>query len=209
MALIWPNGSTSTPRVTSEFNPMRKHPVSGAMRPHRGIDLAGWSTIVSPVGGVVTVNSYQAGGAGNYVNITAANGDTFKFFHLKNRSQLEVGQRVTPGTVIGVMGATGGVTGVHLHFEVWSGGKAINPRTYYSEHPTGLSAEYQEEDMDKVLQWIASVHDSVLGVKADVATVHDTVIAQGKELAALKAEVAKIRPDINTVHQAVLKGGKK
>ena len=205
MALIWPNGASNTPRVTSEFNPMRKHPVSGAMRPHRGIDLAGWNDIVSPVAGKVTTRAYQAGGAGNYVNITADNGDVFKFFHLAAPSPLKVGQRVKPGDPIGVMGATGSATGVHLHFEIWSGGKPINPRDYYTQHPTGLGAEYQEEDMEKVLEWIASVHDSVLGVKADVATVHQTVIDQGKEIAALKAEIAKIRPDINTVHQAILK----
>ena len=134
MALIWPNGSTTTPRVTSEFNPMRKHPVSGAMRPHRGIDLAGWRNIVSPVAGKVTTRAYQAGGAGNYVNITADNGDVFKFFHLASPSPLKLGQRVGPGTFVGVMGATGGVTGVHLHFEVWRHGKPVNPRTYYAAH---------------------------------------------------------------------------
>ncbi len=228
MTLIWPNGSATIPRVTSEFNPNRKHPVSSAMRPHRGIDLAGWSEIVSPVAGVVTTNSFQAGGAGNYVNITADNGDVFKFFHLKSRSSLKVGQRVSPGTVIGVMGATGGVTGVHLHFEVWSGGKAVNPRTYYAQHQSGVGAEFEGDPQmeERIKAFIATVHDTVyavkadvatvhatlLGVKADVATVHNTVIAQGKELAAVKAELAKVRPDIATVHNSVLraeKAGKK
>lgn len=166
MALIWPNGSTAVPRVTSEFNPMRKHPVSGAMRPHRGIDLAGWRDIVSPVAGKVTTRAYQAGGAGNYVNITADNGDVFKFFHLASPSPLKVGQRVSPGTVIGVMGATGGVTGVHLHFEVWSGGKAVNPRTYYAQRQTGAitaeAAPRPREETDPML-YISGKNYVVLG----------------------------------------------
>lgn len=133
MTLIWPNGSTSIPRVTSEFNPNRKHPITRKVRPHRGIDLAGWSSIVSPIAGVVQTNAYQAGGAGNYVNIRADDGTVLKFFHLKSRSPLSVGQRVSPGKHIGVMGRTGGVTGVHLHFETWVNGVAIDPRTYYSQ----------------------------------------------------------------------------
>ena len=181
MALIWPNGSTTIPRVTSEFNPMRKHPVSGAMRPHRGIDLAGWSQVVSPVAGRVTSKAYQAGGAGNYVNVTADNGDVFKFFHLKSASSLSVGQRVDPGTVIGVMGATGGVTGVHLHFEVWSGGKAVDPRTYYANH--GLSAEYQEDDMSAEAEAAIFQIRDVLGARDGLNTrTGDTVAHKVSEI---------------------------
>lgn len=70
-------------------------------------------------------------------------------------------------------------------------------------------AQSGDEDMDKVLAWIDTVHKAVLGVKADVNTVHQTVIAQGKEIAAIKAELAKVRPDIDTVHKAVLRVEKK
>lgn len=156
MSLIWPNGSTSIPRVTSEFNPNRKHPISGAMRPHRGIDLAGWSSIVAPAAGVVTTVGWQAGGAGHYVNMRADDGTVFKFFHLAAKSQLRVGQRIARGAVIGRMGATGGATGVHLHFEVWEHGRAVNPRSFYARHqskpapaPTPTpAAPVPEEDDD-------------------------------------------------------------
>lgn len=151
MSLIWPNGSVTRPRVTSSFG-MRRHPVSGGMRLHRGIDLAGWRDIVSPVAGRVTTKAYQKNGAGYYVNITADNADVFKFFHLALPSPLTKGQRVEPGTYIGQMGMSGSATGVHLHFETWTGGKAIDPDVYYARHQktaTGLSATattHQEDD---------------------------------------------------------------
>ncbi|MFT4299314.1 MAG: M23 family metallopeptidase [Aeromicrobium sp.] len=140
MTLLWPNGSTTIPHVSSEFNLTRKHPITGVVKPHRGIDLTGWSTIVAPVSGVVTVNAYQAGGAGHWVEVRADNGDRFRFFHLAAASPLHVGQRVTSGTAIGQMGASGSATGVHLHYETWPAGKtAINPREYYANN--------QENDM--------------------------------------------------------------
>lgn len=168
MALIWPNGSTSIPRVTSEFNPNRKHPITRKVRPHRGIDLAGpkgrpqdWTVIVAPTSGVVTTNSFESGSAGNYVNIRADDGSVLKFFHLKHRSGLRVGQRIGRGDVIGVMGESGGAKGVHLHFETWVGGQAINPRTYYSQRQLHAEAAPipQEDDMpytEKQLQQIAA-----------------------------------------------------
>lgn len=139
MGIPWPNGSPAIPRVTSEFNPARKHPKTGKVQPHRGIDLAGWSTIVSPVAGRVTTKAYQAAGAGHYVNVTeSGTGDVFKFFHLASASHLHVGAVVRPGDSLGVMGRTGSATGVHLHFEVHPrGAGAVNPRTYYATRNQG------------------------------------------------------------------------
>lgn len=148
MSLIWPNGSTSIPRVTSEFNPVRKHPKTGRIQPHNGIDLAGpkgrpqdWTAILSPVAGVVTRREYQPDGAGHWLEVREANtGDVFRFFHLKSRSPLGVGQSVAPRGVVGVMGETGSATAVHLHFETRpGGGGAINPRSYYANRTTGGS----------------------------------------------------------------------
>lgn len=134
MSLVWPNGSRNIPPVTSEFNPARRHPITGDIRPHRGIDIIGFHTILSPVNGVVTINQYQAGGAGHWLEIRGDNGHRFRFFHLKGRSWVPVGRRVSLGTSIGTMGMTGSATGIHLHYEIWPGGSPINPRTYYAQH---------------------------------------------------------------------------
>lgn len=138
MVVLWPNGSTSIPRVSSEFG-MRTHPVTG--RPstfHYGIDLVGWAIVKSPVDGVVTFAGYN-GGAGNEVRIKARNGDVFRLLH--NRSFLiRQGQSVRQGQDVAVMGTTGSSTGVHCHEETRpGGGAAINPRDYYARANAGTS----------------------------------------------------------------------
>lgn len=139
MTIIWPNGTPTRPRVTSAFGP-RVHPVTGKLQSlHRGVDLAGWSTIVSPVTGVVTRNEYQAGGAGNWLEVKEhSTGDRFRFFHLKHRSPLAINARVVAGSALGVMGKTGTATAVHLHLEVWPGGRSpIDPLPYFARRLVG------------------------------------------------------------------------
>lgn len=141
MTVLWPNGGTTPPnyyrdvssgfRWTSAFG-VRTHPVTGALQSfHYGLDMIGWSTIVSPVNGVVTFAGYN-GGAGNEVRIRADNGDVFRLLH--NRELwVRTNQRVSQGQGVAVMGTTGQSTGVHCHEETRpGGGVAINPMTYYA-----------------------------------------------------------------------------
>ncbi len=116
-------------RVSSNFNPRRKHPVTGKVRPHRGTDYA------APVGtpiwaagdGIVQQASYNQYN-GNYVFIRHSNTYITKYLHLKRRS-VKTGQRVKQGQVIGTLGGTGRVTGPHLHYEFLVNGVHKNPRT--------------------------------------------------------------------------------
>lgn len=139
MTVLWPDGRATVdpPRVSSEFG-MRTHPVTG--RPstmHYGIDLVGWSVIVSPVAGVITFAGYN-GGAGNEVRIRADNGDVFRLLH--NRSFIRTGGRVAQGEPVAIMGTTGSSTGVHCHEETRpGGGNAVNPRDYYRAANSGGS----------------------------------------------------------------------
>lgn len=71
------------------------------------------------------------GGWGNYVKIAHTNGLTTLSAHL-NTVNVQVGQTVTAGQVIGTMGTTGRSDGVHLHFEVWYGGQRIDPYPYFN-----------------------------------------------------------------------------
>lgn len=88
--------------------------------------------MVAPYRGVVTVVSYQAGGAGRYVVIDGEDYD-YVFMHLRTGSILvSEGQRVRTGEQIAAVGSTGGSSGPHLHFELWvgawyDGGQAIDP----------------------------------------------------------------------------------
>lgn len=140
MTVLWPNGSTSIPRVSSEYG-MRTHPVTGAPSTmHNGIDLVGWSTIVAPVAGTIIYAGYN-GGAGNEVRIQGDDGNFYRLLH--NRSFIRTGGRVYQGEPVAIMGTTGSSTGVHCHFEthyqrLWN---TQNPRTFMANANSGSAGE--------------------------------------------------------------------
>ncbi|MGC9494188.1 peptidoglycan DD-metalloendopeptidase family protein [Vibrio genomosp. F10] len=116
-------------RVTSNFNPNRRHPVTGKVRAHRGTDYA------APVGtpiwaagdGIVQKSSYNQFN-GNYVFIRHSNTYITKYLHLQKR-RVKTGDRVKQGQTIGTLGGTGRVTGPHLHYEFLVNGVHKNART--------------------------------------------------------------------------------
>ncbi|HJV17257.1 MAG TPA: peptidoglycan DD-metalloendopeptidase family protein, partial [Bacillales bacterium] len=94
---------------------------------HKGIDIARPSsyTIKAADNGVV-VSAGWDGGYGNKIVINHQNGYRTVYGHLSSIN-VSVGQTVAKGAAIGVMGATGDATGVHLHFEVYKNGVLTNP----------------------------------------------------------------------------------
>lgn len=127
-AVVWPNGSTSIPPVSGEYG-MRWHPIQNIWKMHDGIDLVGWSTIVSPVSGLVIFASYS-GGYGNLVKVRAANGDEHWMAH-NARFLVNKGAWVSQGQALAIMGTTGASTGIHSHYEIHpKGGRAVSPRDY-------------------------------------------------------------------------------
>ncbi|MEO9575977.1 MAG: M23 family metallopeptidase [Tateyamaria sp.] len=116
-------------RFTSSFG-FRRDPKTGGRRMHNGVDFA--SSLGTPLyataDGVVT-HAGWLGGFGRLVKIQHEFGIETRYAHL-SRLNVKVGQRVSRGDRIGDMGASGRVTGVHLHYEVRVGGKAVNPMIY-------------------------------------------------------------------------------
>ncbi|MEH7334603.1 M23 family metallopeptidase [Neobacillus drentensis] len=98
---------------------------------HKGIDIARPSnkTIKAADNGVVVSAGYDNGGYGNKVIIDHKNGFRTLYGHMSSIN-VKVGQTVSKGTAIGIMGATGDATGVHLHFEVFKNGSLVNPLSY-------------------------------------------------------------------------------
>lgn len=96
---------------------------------HKGIDIARPSNynISAADNGVVVYAGYD-GGYGNKIIIDHQNGYKTIYAHLASMS-VGSGQTVARGSKIGVMGATGDSTGIHLHFEVFKNGKLVNPVT--------------------------------------------------------------------------------
>jgi murein DD-endopeptidase MepM/ murein hydrolase activator NlpD len=115
-------------RFSSAFG-MRRHPILGYVRMHRGIDIAApyGSPVYAAVDGVVQVAGRSAG-YGNLVKLAHDGGFGTGYGHL-SRIYVRPGQRVRKGQQIGAVGNTGLSTGPHLHYELYRGGAAVNPRS--------------------------------------------------------------------------------
>jgi murein DD-endopeptidase MepM/ murein hydrolase activator NlpD len=120
---------TANHRFTSGFG-YRRDPKNGRQRMHSGIDLAApkGTPIYATAEGVVTSAGAERG-YGNTVRIRHEFGFETVYAH-KSRIRVKPGQRVSRGDHIGDMGATGRVTGVHLHYEVRLNGRPVNPMVY-------------------------------------------------------------------------------
>lgn len=109
---------------------MRFHPLQLKWKMHNGVDIrAATGTPVKAFRDGKIVQSSYAGGAGNMVVVDHGNGLQSRYMHL-SRFTVKPGDSVTAGQVIALSGATGGVTGPHLHFEIWRNGKPVDPKPY-------------------------------------------------------------------------------
>ncbi len=111
----------------------RTDPFTGKPATHSGIDIPApkGTEVKAAKSGVVITSSYNSGGYGNYVVVSHGNGNTTLYAHLSSR-KVSVGDTVTQGQVIGLVGSTGRSTGNHLHYEVRVNNVRIDPVTLYS-----------------------------------------------------------------------------
>lgn len=123
------NPLKSSFRFSSPFG-YRRDPKTGGRRMHSGTDFAaGMGTpIHSTAEGVVTHAGWSSG-YGRLVKIQHEFGVETRYAHM-SKLRVKVGQRVSRGQRIGDMGTSGRSTGVHLHYEVRVGGKAVNPMIF-------------------------------------------------------------------------------
>lgn len=126
-------------RLSSHFNPRRKHPVTGRVSPHNGTDFAMpiGTPITAPANGRVDRVDYH-NAAGRYVVIKHDNGYRTRYLHL-SRSLVKPGERVEMGEEIALSGNTGRSTGPHLHYEVHVNNKPVNAMNIDLPENTGLS----------------------------------------------------------------------
>jgi murein DD-endopeptidase MepM/ murein hydrolase activator NlpD len=123
-------------RVSSGFG-VRKHPILGYSKLHKGIDFAAPAgTPIYAGGDGVIEEAGRKGAYGNYVRIRHNGTYRTAYAHLSRFAKgMKVGRRVRQGEVIGFVGSTGRSTGPHLHYEVIVSGKQINPLSV--KLPTG------------------------------------------------------------------------
>ncbi len=115
-------------RISSGYG-MRRHPVLGYSKMHRGVDFAArtGTPILAAGDGVVTYRGWK-GGYGNYVQVKHNATYQTAYGHISRfHPSVKNGSRVKQGQVIAYVGSTGMSTGPHLHFEVLQAGRQVNP----------------------------------------------------------------------------------
>ena len=123
------DGKTARPvpgRLTSRFG-VRRHPLLGFSRMHRGVDFAaayGAPVVAASAGRVVLAG--WAGGYGRQVRLLHGDGLSSSYSHL-SRFAVSPGGFVRAGQVIGFAGSSGLSTGPHVHYEVRRNGVALDP----------------------------------------------------------------------------------
>ncbi len=114
--------------ISSSFG-MRRHPILGYNRMHAGMDFrASYGTPIVAVSDGRVSSAGRAGGCGIAVRLEHGGGLSTRYCHM-SRMAVRAGQSVRRGQVIGYVGSTGLSTGPHLHYEMYRGGRAINPAT--------------------------------------------------------------------------------
>ncbi len=117
-------------RLSSSFG-MRKHPIDGFNKMHRGTDFAApKGTPIMASGDGIIIKAKWCGGGGNCIKIKHNSTYSTVYAHMsKFANGMRQGRRVKQGQVIGYVGSTGKSTGPHLHYEVIENGKKINSQT--------------------------------------------------------------------------------
>tara|TARA_Y100000590_G_scaffold468706_1_gene652672 strand:+ start:303 stop:1604 length:1302 start_codon:yes stop_codon:yes gene_type:complete len=117
-------------RLSSPFG-MRKHPILGFNKMHRGTDFAApMGTPIMASGSGTVIAAKWCGGGGNCVRIKHNSTYETIYAHMKNFAKgIKAGKKVKQGQIIGYVGSTGMSTGPHLHYEVIVNGKKVNSQT--------------------------------------------------------------------------------
>jgi murein DD-endopeptidase MepM/ murein hydrolase activator NlpD len=136
-------------RISSNFNPARRHPILNTIRAHKGVDYAAPTGTVIKAAGDGRVDFVGTkGGYGRVVILEHGGGISTLYGHMSRFANgLRAGQRVNQGQTIGYVGSSGAATGPHLHYEYRVNGVHKNPRTVplpdAAPIPLAYMAEFQ------------------------------------------------------------------
>lgn len=139
-------------RLSSRYG-LRKHPILGFTRLHRGVDFAArrGTPVFAAGDGVISALGVE-GNHGKRIRINHEYNYKTLYAHLNGYARgLKTGSPVTQGQVIGYVGATGLATGPHLHYEITYDGRSVNPLTIEMPILTELEEE-EKVEFDRVRQ---------------------------------------------------------
>ena len=126
-----PSIAPANGHLSSLFSTARSHPVLRITRPHKGIDIAArvGEPILAPAKGRVRFSGNRSNGYGLMVEIDHGFGYITRFAHA-SRLRVRTGDVVQRGDLIADVGATGLVSGPHLHYEVEQNGRQVDPLNF-------------------------------------------------------------------------------
>ena len=130
-------------KINNEFG-FRRNPFGGRNYEfHAGMDIDGerGDSVMAPANGTILKAGWQ-GGYGNMIEIDHGNGLTTRYGHL-SKIEVQIGDVITRGQLIGLIGSTGRSTGPHLHYELRLNDKSINPRLLLPQEPTEIKQSNQ------------------------------------------------------------------
>ncbi len=136
-------------RLSSAFG-MRKHPIDGYNKMHRGTDFAApMGTPIMASGSGIIIRARWCGGGGNCIKIKHNSTYQTVYAHMKSFARgIRENIRVKQGQIIGYVGSTGKSTGPHLHYEVIKNGKKINSQKL--KLPSGKILKSKERKLFEV-----------------------------------------------------------
>ncbi len=134
-------------RVSSNFNPRRRHPILNRIRAHRGVDYAApYGTSIKAAGDGKVIFRGTKSGYGNTIIVQHGGNITTLYAHMsKFAAKARVGARVRQGQTIGYVGATGLATASHLHYEYQINGVHRNPRTVELPQADPIDDKYLQQ----------------------------------------------------------------
>jgi murein DD-endopeptidase MepM/ murein hydrolase activator NlpD len=146
-------------RISSNFNPRRRHPILNTIRAHKGVDYAAATGTVIKAAGDGRVDFIgMKGGYGRVVILEHGGGVSTLYGHMSRFGKgLRRGQRVKQGITIGYVGSSGAATGPHLHYEYRVHGSHKNPRTVPLPTAAPISDTYRAEFEGRARTILASL----------------------------------------------------
>ena len=133
-------------RISSNFNPRRKHPILNKIRAHRGVDYAApRGTPIKAAGDGKVIFRGVKGGYGNTIILQHGGNITTLYAHMSRFAGARVGNRVRQGQTIGYVGASGLATANHLHYEYRLNGVHRNPRTVELPQADPIDQRYRQQ----------------------------------------------------------------
>ena len=140
-------------RISSHYNPNRKHPILNTIKAHKGTDYAARTgTAVKVTGDGVIKEAKFSNSYGNYIDVMHYNKYMTRYAHLNGFAKgIKKGAKVEQGQTIGYVGSTGLVTGPHLHYEFHINGKHTDPVKVEPPNAQSINS-YNKKYFDKLVE---------------------------------------------------------